>query len=419
MIPAAPPFVGAESMYALLLDAVEGVAGIFGILLVLIIVNKGWRELRERSLHRRREYLEQKLFRYVMASDPLESYLPAPFDPGDWPAIEGIFFDLTRVAKGSVRTRARAAFEKLGIVDHYLERLRSRRWWIRAEACEKLGLIGSDRSIAPLVEHLSDSIPEVRFRASQALGSIGTSESLRPLVLALKSPGRWSAIRVSVMLVAAGDEAVNVLLEEFQWLPDQAKLSAVDIFARIRSLRASPLLRELLTDPNPDLRARAANALGMLGDPTVAPLLVRAMEDPEWPVRAMAAKSLGHLREQSSIDALKAALADSQWWVRANAAEALKAKGISGREALIQMLDSDDPYAAQQAVQMLQESGVLDHFIGMLVSSVPGEQTSALGLMAKLVKLRRVDLLTEAAREHPDRVVRQRLATLLGTAAEA
>lgn len=419
MLPAPAPFQNTEGMYDLLLNALGVVSLVFLFLLLLIIINKGWREMRERALMRRREHLEPLLFRYVMSDEPIEAFLPPPFDAGDWPAVESILFDLKRVAKGSVRARSLQAFQALGIVDHYLEHLESRRWWLRAEACEKLGLIASDRAVKPLIKGLSDPLPEVRVRATQALGHIGTSEALRPLVRALKSPGRWSAIRVSVVLITAGDEAVNVLLEEFQWLPDHAKLSAVDIFARIRSLRASPLLRELLTDPNPDLRARAANALGMLGDPTGAPLLVKSLEDPKWPVRAMSAKALGRLQETGSIHALKNALADPQWWVRANAAEALKAKGISGREALIDMLDSEDPYAAQQAVQMLQESGVLDDFIGMLISTAPGEQTSALGVMTKLVKLRRIDLLTEAARLHPNRMVRQRLATLLGTAVEA
>ncbi len=418
-MPASPPFGGTEALYEILFDALEGVTLVFLFLLLLIIVNKGWRELREGGLARRRAALEQRLFRYVMSAEPIENVIPPPWDRRDWPAVESVFFDLSRVAKGNVRERALEAFEKMGIVDHYLEHLSGRRWWIRAEACEKLGLIGSPRAVGPLIERIADPFPEVTVRATQALGRIGTSEALRPLVKALKNPGRWSAIRVSVILIMAGDEAVNVLLEEFQWLPDEAKLSAIDIFARIRSLRATPLLRELLEDPNPDLRARAAHALGMLGDPTAAPLLAARLRDDQWPVRAMAAKALGRLRESGSIDALKKALGDPQWWVRANAAEALKSKGTSGREALLEMLDSDDPYAAQQAVQMLQESGVLDDFIGMLVSTVPGEQTSALGVMTRLVKLRRVDLLGEVAREHPDRMVRQRLATLLGMAAPA
>lgn len=408
------PALSEQAVYDLVVLVLQVVAGVFSGLLVLIILNKAWRESREAYAAGRRRDLEPHLFRYVMGTDPIERSLPSLPSRRDWPVIEQVFFDLLRVSRGNVTARAQEAFERLGILDHYLGQLESRRWWARAEAAEKLGLIGAPRATDALVRRMNDPAPEVQVRAAQALGSIGTPQSLRPLVRALRDAGRWSAIRVAGMLIAAGDEAVDVLLEEFDRLPAHAKVSAIDIFGRIKSLRATPLLRELLKDPQGDLRARAAHALGMIADPTAAPHLVDTLKDPAWAVRAMAAKALGKLRESGSIPALSALLSDPQWWVRANAAEALKTKGAAGQEALLRLLDSDDPYAAQQSVQMLQESGVLDSFIGMLTSTVPGEQTRALGVMTKLVKLRRVDLLGEVARAHPDRQVRQRLCALLG-----
>jgi HEAT repeat protein len=408
-----------DEVYELVVQVLRIVTTFFVGMLGLIIVNKAWRESREGFAMRRRRELEPALFRYTMSHGPIRSFLPPDAGRREWPVIEQIFFDLLRVARGNVSDRARDAFEDLGMVDHYLSRLESRRWWHRAEAAEKLGLMGSGKATQPLIARMADPMPEVRVRAAQALGAIGTAESLRPLVAALRDSGRWSAIRVAGMLIGAGDDAVDVLLEEFDKLPAHAKVSAIDIFGRIKSLRASRLLRQLLAAPEADLRARSAYALGMIADPTAFAVLSERLHDPEWSVRAMAAKALGRLREDDSIPALAEALADPQWWVRSNAAEALKAKGGPGQEALLRTLDSDDPYAAQQSVQMLQESGVLDAFVGMLTSTVPGEQTRALSVMAKLVKLRRTDLLTEVARGHPDRRVRQRLATLLGLPAPA
>jgi hypothetical protein len=406
-------------MYSIIILVLEVVAVVFLALLVLIIINKIWRETREGYARRRRRELEPVLFRYVMDQRPLAALLDSPLSRRDWPVVELIFFDLLRVVRGNVSQRAQQAFESLGIIDHYMRQIRTGRWWKRAEAAEKLGLMLSGKATTALIERMSDPMPEVRVRAAQALGNIGTTESLRPLVMALKDAGRWSAIRVAGMLIAAGDDAVDVLLEEFDRLPDHARISAIDIFGRIKSLRATPLLRGLLRDPNADIRARAAYALGMLGDPTAAASLVDCLKDREWSVRSMAAKALGRLRESGSIPALAGALSDPQWWVRANAAEALKLKGPAGQDALLGLLDSDDPYAAQQSVQMLQESGVLDSFIGMLTSSSPGEQSRAVGIMSKLVKLRRTDLLTEVAKDHPDRDVRQRLAAMLGMPAVA
>jgi HEAT repeat protein len=201
-------------------------------------------------------------------------------------------------------------------------------------------------------------------------------------------------------------------------MPRHARISAIDIFGRIRSLKAVPLLTGLLRSADPDARARAAFALGNVGDPGSAPALVEILRDPSWPARAMAARALGRLREDGSIPALCSALSDMQWWVRANAAEALKNKGDAGVRALLEMLDAGDVYAAQQAVQMLQESGVLDSLVARLGSTESLERQQALEVMAKMVKLRRTDLLTEVAHSHPEAAIRSRLAIILGLRSE-
>jgi len=405
---------GGGPMYDFVIAFCAVVGAVFLLLVIVIIASKGQRQYVEARMRRRRTELEPGFFKYVVGKEPLSSYLPRPIQRGERELVEQIFFDVGRVVKGSVRDRSREAFEGLGYVDHYLGKLKSRRWWTRAEAAEKLGLMGSEKATHALIDHMNDPVPEVRVRAARALGSIRTSEALLPLTRALWDRGRWSAIRVAGILIGAGDEAVEILLREFDRMPLHAKISAIDIFGRIRSLKAIALLRELLKDPEADVRARAAFALGSIGDPTSAPFLTGALKDPNWAVRAMAAKALGRLKEEDSIDALSASLVDQQWWVRANTAEALKNKGARGMGALLSMLDSKDAYAAQQAVQMLQESGVLDEMIARLASEDGSQRQQALDIMAKLVKLKRTDLLTEMAHTHPEASIRQRLAIILG-----
>jgi len=401
-------------MYRFVMALVLGVGLLFAVLMTIIIVNKAWRQIVDARLRRRRAVLEPAFFRYAVGEGPIEDYLPGPLRRGERVLVENIFFELGHVVKGGVRDRAREAFERLGFVDHYMRRLSSRRWWTRAEAAEKLGLIGSHEATTALIRAMDDPVPEVRVRAARALGSIRTNEALVPLVEALRDPGRWSAIRVAGILIGAGDDAVEVLLEAYPRLPLHAQVSAIDIFGRSRSLKAVALLRDLLKDREPDVRARAAFALGAVGDPNAAAWLTEALSDRAWAVRAMAARALGRLKEEGSIGALCSALADQQWWVRANAAEALKNKGDVGVRALLGMLDAADPYAAQQAVQMLQESGVLDALIAQLASADGDLRQQALDVMAKLVRLKRTDLLTEMAHNHPESPIRQRLAIILG-----
>jgi HEAT repeat protein len=405
---------GSGPMYDLVVTMFVAVAALFLLLLVIIIAAKAWREVHESRLRRRRAELEPAFFKYAVGDKPIDAYLPRSLHRSERVLVEQIFFELGRVVKGSVRERARDAFERLGFVDESLARLRSRRWWTRAEAAEKLGLMGSAKATTALVAAMSDPVMEVRVRAARALGNIRTSEALVPLVRALDDPARWSAIRVAGILIGAGDESVEILLREFERMPRHARISAIDIFGRIRSLKAVPLLTGLLQSDDPDTRARAAFALGNVGDPGTAPALVATLRDTSWPARAMAARALGRLREDASIPALCSALSDMQWWVRANAAEALKNKGDGGVRALLGMLDASDVYAAQQAVQMLQESGILDSLVAQLGSSEAGERQQALEVMAKMVKLRRTDLLTEMAHAHPEAAIRNRLAIILG-----
>ncbi|MFQ5700799.1 MAG: HEAT repeat domain-containing protein [Acidobacteriota bacterium] len=389
-------------------------AAFFLFMLAIILLNKIYREVADRRMRCGREMIEPLLFDYITGTGSIEEHLRLPLSSIDRAVVEQVCFDLGRIVTGVTWERAREALERLGFVDAYIERLKSRRWWSRAEAAEKLGYIGSEKATSALIEHMDDPVKEVRVRIARALGRIGTEEALDHLVEALADAGRWSAIRVAAILIKAGEPAVQSLLRAYASLPFHARISAIDIFGRIRSLRAVPLLTDLLQDPEADIRARAAFALGSIGDPNSCPVLLRALGDESWAVRAMAAKALGRLKLEECVPRLCDALADPQWWVRVNAAEALKRQGRAGDRALLEMLDSQDTYAAQQAVQMLQESGMLDGMISQLGATNEEDRQAALEVMAKLVMLKRTDLLTEMAHNHPEASIRERLSIILG-----
>jgi HEAT repeat protein len=271
----------------------------------------------------------------------------------------------------------------------------------------------SRQPLADLVRLMQDPVPEVRIRAAKALGNIGGLEAVESLLGALRDTNRWSTLRIADILSGLGQAAVAPLLQEFPRLPPLARVPAIDILGRLRSPEAVPLLVSLLADADENARARAAHSLGVVGDPRAAPDLMRALEDPAWPVRAMAAKGLGMLAGTEGIGALEAALADREWWVRSNAADALRQKGEPGHRALVRLLDGPDMYAAQKAAWMLQEAGVLDHYVTQLVDGTARERAAARVLLAKLVGLQRTDLLSDIAQRHNDPHVREALADLL------
>jgi HEAT repeat protein len=395
--------------------AIGAVVAAFGLLLALIVATKARRQIRDLRRRRRRAALEPLVLRYGAAREgSIAALLPGPPGRLDRDVLEAILLDQIQAVRGSVRDRLVRACEELGLLDRQIALLASRRPWVRAEAAEKLGLMRSPRAAEPLARAMDDPVGEVRIRAARALGAVRGRAAVSKLVTALMEPNRWSAMRVADILTGMGEEAVADLMREMAHLPDPSRLLVIDIFGRVRSLRSIDTLRELLHDRVPDIRARAAHALGTIGDPGSVPALVAALADPEWPVRAMAAKALGRIPGDDAVRPLCGALTDSQWWVRANAAEALKGKGDEGHRALVSMLDSKDAYAREQAVLMLQESGVLDDYVARLSAPDKAERDRAVAVVARLVSLRRTDLLHEMAAGHPDSEVRRNLTVLLG-----
>ena len=396
--------------HRLLVLSIYLIGSVFVGLTVLIVLNKAYRESRTRWHLVRRWKLEPKVLAWVHGNEPsIRQFLPAPLGRVDRAVIEDILLGHVQRVKGIEQKRLRKAIDELGYVDRYLEQLGGRRWWYRAQAAERIGVAGSTRATPRLVAALEDEVPEVRIRAATALGLVGGRVAIRPLVRALSEPDRWSTIRMADILTQMGTEAVDELVDEFPKLNLSAKVAALDILGRARSLHVSKWLRERLGDPEPDVRARAAHAVGAIGDIDAGPLLRRALRDKEWPVRAMAAKALGKTRQLEAIPDLCEAMRDREWWVRSNAARALRACGPGGRDALVWMLDDQDNFARHQAVLMLQEDGMLDEKVALLSRPDPAERTAAEMFVRRFVQAGQIGRLNELSVTHRDPEVRRTL----------
>lgn len=102
-------------------------------------------------------------------------------------------------------------------------------------------------------------------------------------------------------------------------------------------------LQDLLDELNyggPEIRARAAHALGELADPTTFSVLLEAADDPEPEVRAVVVEALAAFRDKRAVPKLIPLLEDRSWLVREAVATTL---GIIGdptaSAALLQLVD--------------------------------------------------------------------------------
>jgi len=400
-------------MQSALVVTVLSIATLFLVMTIVIVVGKGWREVRDGWRRARRRELEPRVLAYAHGSDAsIFSALGGGVRGRDRAVVETILLDHASRVRGIEHERLCRALDELGFVDRFLTRLNGSRWWQRAEAAENLGLASASRATAQLAAALTDGVSEVRLRAAKALGLVGGRAAVLPLVNALTEPNRWSTIRIADILTNMGSEVVKELMDGFPKLNAHAKLAALDILGRIHSLEAVPWLLKRLEESEADVRARAAHALGAIGVVDAAPALRKALGDTAWPVRAMAAKALGRVHDLEAIPALCAALRDREWWVRANAAEALKIAGPPGVEALEGMLQDADLYAKHQACLMLEDAGLLDRRVAQLAGSGP-LRSAAESVVRRFVQAGRTGRLRELAATHAESAVRDALSRLL------
>jgi HEAT repeat protein len=123
------------------------------------------------------------------------------------------------------------------------------------------------------------------------------------------------------------DLLVRELLEDCRSGDSSRQTLAIMKLQDFKVHKAVPILIELLTSPEENIRGLAVEALGWLGEEkkeTVGPVLVRMLADSEERVRADALDALGRLQYKPAIEEVLSALTkDPEWLVRVSAAEAL------------------------------------------------------------------------------------------------
>ncbi len=107
-------------------------------------------------------------------------------------------------------------YDRLGLVDKYVEKLiRARQWRQRAFAAELLGRVGNAKAVPALLETVQATRTEdgdVREIALRALARIADPRAVEPLVEALKSAEAWLAPRIADILTRHGPLVVDPLI---------------------------------------------------------------------------------------------------------------------------------------------------------------------------------------------------------------
>jgi HEAT repeat protein len=331
----------------------------------------------------------------------------------DLDALEAVLEEQARSSDGSPSWLLEV-YDELGLVDKYIHMLRSaRKWRDRAFAAELLGRVGGAKAVPALLETVVATRTEdsdVREIALRALARIGDPGAVEPLIRALENVEGWLAPRIANILARHGEAVVAPLIA----LLDQgnhrsARAWAANVLGEVRAQRAFPSVVRLLDDLDDEVRAKAATALGRMGDRrAVGYLMDHLLSDPAPFVRARISAALGQLGGPEIIERLVRALGDPAWWVRMRTVEALEHVGAVAEGPLLIALDDADREIRMRAAAALERLGLPHNLVRMIES---GERVpEAMQTLVKFAAAGPREFLSELTL-HDSRQVRSALVT--------
>ncbi|MCA9580527.1 MAG: HEAT repeat domain-containing protein [Myxococcales bacterium] len=296
-----------------------------------------------------------------------------------------------------------------------------------AQASGKVAIVAEDVH-QRLREGLSASDSEIRLRAARAMLEWATGEDASALIMGAGSPDAELSRACALALDALAErdqDAVRESLKPIQ-LGNPGTDALTSIVARVSGAAVIDQMREALASESPAARTGAIEGLRLIGGTQVVNLIGLGLADPEPEVRAAAARALGDLRDPTEgalgIGRLEEALASPDPTVVAVAAVAFgRARGPKAKERLIGLLGHEHPevvISALEGLTLLGDPSVL----GAVAPSVGVEDSE----VAKQALIALSDLgadagsaldVTEAIAgglRHPAWDVRQLAAILLG-----
>ncbi|MHC5067331.1 MAG: HEAT repeat domain-containing protein [Planctomycetota bacterium] len=184
--------------------------------------------------------------------------------------------------------------------------------YVREVAALALGRSGHEQAYLLLAPLIHDPMPAVRESSALALGLLDDRRALTDLALWPDAGGRLdllhlsagaegerqlerirAAMRASLRSLSLSADGVSTIVAILPGMDLTRQLALVEQTWEIGDPRLSPILADLLTDGNVELRRLAAEALAANGDGRcLAALTTAAAEDPSVVVRQAAARSL-------------------------------------------------------------------------------------------------------------------------------
>ncbi|MFC1522539.1 HEAT repeat domain-containing protein [Elusimicrobiota bacterium] len=400
--------------------AIIGLGVLIVLSLALVMSRETLRKIKLWMILQKRKRCERTLERVLDMGD--DQILGFSFDLNKQYSKETLrqALDFMLAASDQKYPKLLTLYDYLGFIETHIENLYQARSWIeRAEAAEKLGIIGHPRAVLPLIAVLQDQkeMPEVKNVVMKSLAKMQDPRAIAPLIDALGSSGPATGQPLADILIQFGSSAAEDLIKTLKTADSEFKLYwTASILGSLKSNDATLALIELLSDRREKVREAACSALGQINDSRAAIKLRDVLlGDPAPSVREKAAQALGALADEMAIDALERALSDMEYGARSKAREALETMGRKALPVFMRVLSRGEDQAKAQAASALERMGLVNDAIENLASQSKEASSEAWELLLKISGAGVVETIIKSL-EHPNALVRIKICELLNTA---
>ena len=155
------------------------------------------------------------------------------------------------------------------------------------------------------INNLSDDDVKVRKEAIESLVGISDEDAIVPLIKATTDDNAQVRFKAAEILGSMGEVAVDKLIEEFENASGKDKRFLAFALKETENPKVIPYFVQAIDDEDFGVRKVAVRSLGELQANDELDSIVKSLEDEDWGVRLAAIQALGDLATDESIKLIK------------------------------------------------------------------------------------------------------------------
>ena len=163
----------------------------------------------------------------------------------------------------------------------------------------------SNLSFEDAINNLSNDDVNIRKEAVESLVGITDEEAIEPLIKATTDENAQVRFKAAEILGNMGDVAVDKLIDEFNNAEGKNKRFLAFALKETEDKKVIPYFVEATADEDFGVRKVAVRALGELQANDELDSIAKCLEDEDWGVRLAAIQALGDLATDESIKLIK------------------------------------------------------------------------------------------------------------------